>query len=174
MTDTQLTINIDRGPEYQQSRTRLLQFRVGAISMLLERHQSLSFPERTPSLGNGMSTISLYIILGLWKNKGTHPRACQIHLGHYRKLGERASAKQLHLKVTNLTWFSRDDLKHQHGVGFIVNKNKINRVISCTPVKSSNIRDAAQPITLTTFCMRQLKTMTKMQLKNVMRYLRKL
>ena len=48
-------------------------------------------------------------------------------------------------------WYSGEDSRHQHGVGFIVNKNKINSVISCTPISSRliSIRIAARPLNIT-------------------------
>ena len=48
-------------------------------------------------------------------------------------------------------WFSGDDSKHQHGVGFLVNKKRISSVISCTPVSSRliSIRIAAKPQNMT-------------------------
>ena len=41
--------------------------------------------------------------------------------------------------------------KHQHGVGFIVNKTRIKSVISCTPVSSRiiTIRISAEPGSIT-------------------------
>ena len=48
-------------------------------------------------------------------------------------------------------WYSGEDSRHQHGVGFIVNKNKINSVINCTPISSRliSIRIAARPMNIT-------------------------
>ena len=50
-------------------------------------------------------------------------------------------------------WFSGDENKHQHGVGILVNKSKINCVISCTPISSRlmSIRIAAKPQNITIF-----------------------
>ena len=44
-------------------------------------------------------------------------------------------------------WFSGDDTKHQHGVAFIVRKEILSSVISCTPSSSRliSIRIAAKP-----------------------------
>lgn len=43
-------------------------------------------------------------------------------------------------------WFSGEDCRHQHGVGFIVNKSKIKSIINCTPISSRliSIRIAAR------------------------------
>ena len=48
-------------------------------------------------------------------------------------------------------WYSGDEEKHQHGVGFIVNKDQVNSVISCRPVNSRiiSLRIRAQPLNLT-------------------------
>lgn len=48
-------------------------------------------------------------------------------------------------------WYSGEESIHQHGVGFIVNKSKINSVISCTPISSRliSIRIAARPMNIT-------------------------
>ena len=48
-------------------------------------------------------------------------------------------------------WYSGDEKKHQHGVGFIVNKEKINCIISCRPVNNRiiSLRVGAQPLNLT-------------------------
>ena len=48
-------------------------------------------------------------------------------------------------------WYSGDDSKHQHGVGFIVNKDRLNSVISCTPISSRliAIRISARPQNIT-------------------------
>ena len=50
-------------------------------------------------------------------------------------------------------WYSGDESKHQHGVGILVNKNKIDSVISCTPISSRlmSIRIAAKPQNITIF-----------------------
>ncbi|KAL8583570.1 hypothetical protein ACOMHN_028341 [Nucella lapillus] len=44
-------------------------------------------------------------------------------------------------------WYCGEDSKHQHEIGFIVNKERVNSVISCTPVNSRiiSIRIAAKP-----------------------------
>ena len=48
-------------------------------------------------------------------------------------------------------WYSGDDSRHQHGVGFIVNKDRIQTVMSCTPISSRliTIRISARPKNLT-------------------------
>ena len=48
-------------------------------------------------------------------------------------------------------WYSGDSSKHQHGVGFIVNKDRLNTVISCTPVSNRLIamRISARPHNIT-------------------------
>lgn len=45
-------------------------------------------------------------------------------------------------------WYSGEHSRHQHGVGFIVNKNKLNSVISCARISSRliSIRIAAWPL----------------------------
>ena len=50
-------------------------------------------------------------------------------------------------------WYSGDENKHQHGVGFLVHKNKINSILSCTPISSRimSIRVAAKPHNITIF-----------------------
>ncbi|XP_063587738.1 craniofacial development protein 2-like [Penaeus indicus] len=47
-------------------------------------------------------------------------------------------------------WFNGDETKHQHGVGFIVNKERVNSVISCTPINSRiiTIRLSARPVNI--------------------------
>ena len=48
-------------------------------------------------------------------------------------------------------WFSGDDEKQQHGVGFIANRTRIKSVISCIPVSSRiiTIRISAKPKNIT-------------------------
>ena len=48
-------------------------------------------------------------------------------------------------------WFSGDNTKHQHGVAFIVNKEKVNSVIGCTLISSRiiTIRISAKPKNMT-------------------------
>lgn len=48
-------------------------------------------------------------------------------------------------------WYSGEDSRHQRGLGFIVNKNRLNSVISCTPISSRLIRIhiAARPLNIT-------------------------
>ena len=48
-------------------------------------------------------------------------------------------------------WYSGDDTKHQHGVGFIVNKKVKDCVLSCTPFSSRliTIRVSAKPMNIT-------------------------
>lgn len=48
-------------------------------------------------------------------------------------------------------WYSDNDTKHQHGVGFIVRKERVNSVISCTPINSRiiSIRISARPKNVT-------------------------
>lgn len=47
-------------------------------------------------------------------------------------------------------WFSGDDSRHQHGVGFIIRKEISNSVISCSPISSRLIviRLEAQPMNI--------------------------
>ena len=48
-------------------------------------------------------------------------------------------------------WYSGDENKHIHGVGFLVNKNCASSVISCTPISSRlvSIRMSAKPNNIT-------------------------
>ena len=48
-------------------------------------------------------------------------------------------------------WFSEDSSVHQHGVAFLVNKKRVNSVLSCTPISSRliSIRIAAKPHNIT-------------------------
>ena len=48
-------------------------------------------------------------------------------------------------------WYSGDETKHQHGVGFIVNKDRVKSVINCRPINSRiiSIRIAAAPLNIT-------------------------
>ena len=48
-------------------------------------------------------------------------------------------------------WFSGDEHKHQHGVAFLVRKEIVNCVLSCTPISSRviSIRISAKPHNLT-------------------------
>jgi exonuclease III len=48
-------------------------------------------------------------------------------------------------------WYSGEDSKHRHGVAFIVRKEVVNSVISCTPVSSRliSIRISARPHNIT-------------------------
>ena len=48
-------------------------------------------------------------------------------------------------------WYSGDSIKHQHGVAFIVKKEAVGTVISCTPISSRliSIRISAKPQNIT-------------------------
>ena len=140
---------IGRGPEQQQPRPSLMRPRVEVISV-------------TGSQEIGLQKDSL--VIGTWNvcTLNHNRKDVLIHelerykwdiLGLCECETRWKNFWEEFTKGSHKLWYSGDENRHEYGVGILVNKEKLNSVISFTPISNRlmSLRVAAKPKNITIF-----------------------